>query len=157
MWVLECQALRPLRMFWSHYPSPFSISLRRIKNRWWWWTMWASGHLCLASQGPQRLHHTPSSTHHQPVLTSKLQESSGHRASYCASSSSGRSRPGLELSLFISVSKSSSYKTKNGSRSRHLPRRVSRHNTYLFFYQVRPWVLYLQIRMLAQPGKNLIY
>lgn len=116
--------------------------------------MWAPGHLCLASQVPQRSHHTPSRTHQQPVLTSKLQESSGQRASYCASSSSGRSRSGLELSWFISVSKSSSYKTKNGSQSRHLPCNLSRHDTYRFFYQVRPWVLCLQIRILAQPGKN---
>lgn len=119
--------------------------------------MCASGHLCLASQGLQRSHHTPSSTHHQPVLTSKSQESSGHRASYCASSASGRSRQGLELSLFKSVSKSSSYKTKDGAQSRHPPCKMSRHDTCLFLYQGRPWALYLQIRTLAQPGKNLIY
>lgn len=47
---------------------------------------------------------------HGTCPTSKLQESSRHIASYCISSSSGRSRPGLELSLFTSVSKSSSYK-----------------------------------------------
>lgn len=40
--------------------------------------------------------------------TSKLQESSGHIAAYCVSSPSGRSRLGLQLSLFTSVSKSSS-------------------------------------------------
>ena len=40
--------------------------------------------------------------------TSKLQESSRHISLYCISSSSGRSRPSLELSLFTSVSKSSS-------------------------------------------------